>query len=83
MFKKVGKFLAALAAILTLAYILAVYPQVALVVVGACYLAAVCACVWSIVPSLKKHKLLDVRFILFLLLFYHGSLLPVFPDLAT
>ncbi|GDF19482.1 lactose permease [Escherichia coli] len=27
----------------------------------------------------KKHKLLDVRFILFLLLFYHGSLLPVFP----
>ena len=31
----------------------------------------------------KKHKLLDVRFILFLLLFYHGSLLPVFPDLAT
>ncbi|QWY13987.1 hypothetical protein T7delholinF20_11 [Escherichia phage T7] len=48
MFKKVGKFLAALAAILTLAYILAVYPQVALVV-GDCYLAAVCACVWSIV----------------------------------
>ena len=30
----------------------------------------------------KKHKLLDVRFILFLLLFYHGSLLPVFPDLV-
>ncbi|AAP33973.1 gene 1.4 [Escherichia phage T7] len=49
MFKKVGKFLAALAAILTLAYILAVYLQVALVVIGACYLATVCACVWSIV----------------------------------
>lgn len=27
----------------------------------------------------KKHKLLDVRFILFLLLFYHGGLLPFFP----
>ncbi len=31
----------------------------------------------------KKHKLLDVRFILFLLLFYHGSLLPVFPIWLT
>ncbi len=27
----------------------------------------------------KKHKLLDVRFILFLLLFYQGSYFPFFP----
>lgn len=27
----------------------------------------------------KKHKLLDVRFILFLLLFYHGAYFPFFP----
>ncbi|WP_161954304.1 DUF5464 family protein [Escherichia coli] len=43
MFKKVGKFLAAWAAILTFAYLLAVYPQVALVVVGSCCFSAALA----------------------------------------
>ncbi len=49
MIKKVGKFLVAWAAILTFAYLLVVYPQAALVVVGACCLAAACACVWCFV----------------------------------
>lgn len=49
MFKKVCKFLAAWAAILTSAYILVACPQVALLVVGAGYLAAACACIWCLV----------------------------------
>lgn len=49
MFKKVGKFVAAWVAILTFAYLIVVQPQVAFLVVVACFLVAACACVWCLV----------------------------------
>lgn len=49
MFKKVGKFVAAWVAILAFAYLIVAQPQVALVVVSACFLVVACYWVWDLV----------------------------------